>query len=610
MILVSDPAQTHADYKPNRIPYSKKLKLHCATNDIKLAAESIVVFACPRCEFEAAKMNALRTHVQQEHKLDMCTTCMRRRKVFPREQRLYDEKGLRAHKKRGDPPTGDEAAIPPHVRCGLCNEWFLDEDDLYLHQPQAHVKCQVCRRQGKDEWLKDDRKLLEHYREEHIVCTEPDCTLDGLENVFINEIDFQAHILKAHSSGRDRRQARLVNLDIRYQSGRSESGPPTSSVSTGTSHSRADASESKNEGDEFPALNGREPQQAVSWSFHGDAAAQNRQLMAALRATLGDEGLRQFRAMSASYRDGECSAEEYYRHFCELFVGTSAPVSMIWMNLVGLLPDFNKRTELYEVHHKAVREGRRFDALQSSNGGADAGQKEEAAEPPQPARSGQRRQRERTRNARRGRGEGAQSADAEQKLDDDSVAALTDRLQNLRLDDVCQAFQTWAAALALLLTKKSAGVTLQPEDLRLSEADEQALQAATQKANLGEMVQMAFLHRLGFNPAKRTAIAEKVRAALSNDATNKDCLKEDAALQSLLEECSPRELFLLRKYARAAATARPDPPPVAAQAPPAEAAAALAATQQSEEHASGQSEASGRKKTKRKEKQLLMKIGL
>src|SRR5690554_381815 len=120
VILASDATRLHSTYKSNRLVYSKKLKVHCENNDLKQLAESLPAFACSRCGFEATKMSALRTHLQQEHKVDMCTTCARRRKVFPRDQRLYDEKSLRMHKKKGDPPRGNEVGIPMHVRCGLC----------------------------------------------------------------------------------------------------------------------------------------------------------------------------------------------------------------------------------------------------------------------------------------------------------------------------------------------------------------------------------------------------------------------------------------------------------------------------------------------------------
>ena len=72
---------------------------------------------CPICLDSSFDTNAdLMNHVKETHGKVFCVTCLRERKVFPHEQRLYTETDLRRHIAEGDPPIGDEGAIKPHKK--------------------------------------------------------------------------------------------------------------------------------------------------------------------------------------------------------------------------------------------------------------------------------------------------------------------------------------------------------------------------------------------------------------------------------------------------------------------------------------------------------------
>ena len=72
---------------------------------------------CPVCLDSSFDTNAdLMNHVKEAHGKVFCVTCLRERKVFPHEQRLYTETDLRRHIAEGDPPIGDEGAIKPHKK--------------------------------------------------------------------------------------------------------------------------------------------------------------------------------------------------------------------------------------------------------------------------------------------------------------------------------------------------------------------------------------------------------------------------------------------------------------------------------------------------------------
>ena len=72
---------------------------------------------CPICLKDSFDTNAqLMNHAKEVHGKVFCVTCLRDRKVFPHEQRLYTETDLRRHIAEGDPAIGDEGAIEPHKK--------------------------------------------------------------------------------------------------------------------------------------------------------------------------------------------------------------------------------------------------------------------------------------------------------------------------------------------------------------------------------------------------------------------------------------------------------------------------------------------------------------
>src|SRR3546814_18699849 len=84
------------------------------------------------------------------------------------------------------------------------------------------------------------------------------------------------------------------------------------------------------------------------------------------------------------------------------------------------------------------------------------------------------------------------------------------------------------------------------------------------------------------------------------------CIKNDDDLLAILESCSPRELFLLRKYARAVPTARPPTTDATMAAPAVPAQAAAPAP--TEQHQPQQPEKDVHNKPKPTGKQLMIKI--
>ena len=86
---------------------------------------------CPICVAECEEKaqcfstNAnLYDHALKNHGKMFCMTCLRERKVFYHNQRLYTEEDLKRHYREGDPPVGDEGAIEPHKRANAARNFL------------------------------------------------------------------------------------------------------------------------------------------------------------------------------------------------------------------------------------------------------------------------------------------------------------------------------------------------------------------------------------------------------------------------------------------------------------------------------------------------------
>lgn len=84
----------------------------------------------------------------------------------------------------------------------------------------------------------------------------------------------------------------------------------------------------------------------------------NQMLIEKIRGLLGYDKTKfdEFKAVSGKFRKGDCSAAEYYAHCCELF---ATNFSQVFLELVDLLPDEERKNELLSVHQDAKIKAKR-----------------------------------------------------------------------------------------------------------------------------------------------------------------------------------------------------------------------------------------------------------
>lgn len=345
VVIADNGVKSFSDYNISSMRTSAKFENTYFDSRQQLKGfEDLYAIACPQCCIKYPSKHDLITHCRKDHNLHFCKVCLSRRKgVVVRQQRLYTHAELRAHLKYGDAARGSEGPIPVHPTCNLCNEKYIyDADDRAFHMIEKHVCCQLCRRKNIEEWLTNDERLVEHYQAAHLTCDDPMCCAAPMENVYDNEISFQAHMLKVHGdkikSKELLKKTQRVNISFERRPGSNTTMLTAQTYVAG-----------------YQDIN-----------FDDDPREQNRVLMNEIRKLKGDDGFVTFRDISGDFFRGGISTDAYYERFCEMFRGCSTTAS-IWMLLVSSLPNADLRNDLYRVHYESVRDGGGFNVGRSSS---------------------------------------------------------------------------------------------------------------------------------------------------------------------------------------------------------------------------------------------------
>ena len=148
---------------------------------------------CNICNVVKRDVKSLRSHLINEHKLQMCQLCIDFKHSFPSEQKIYTQQEYEMHLKKGD-GDGSEG----HPNCEFCKRRYYDKNALFLHLQRDHFECHICVRYGVQfKYYNKYENLEDHFREEHILCEEPSC-LEKRYVVFSNEIDYSSHMVQYH----------------------------------------------------------------------------------------------------------------------------------------------------------------------------------------------------------------------------------------------------------------------------------------------------------------------------------------------------------------------------------------------------------------------------
>ncbi|XP_024128436.1 E3 ubiquitin-protein ligase ZNF598 [Oryzias melastigma] len=234
----------------------------------------LMLSECPRCP-EAkifCTFEDLEQHMRKQHELFCCKLCTKHLKIFSHERKWYNRKELARHRAHGDP---DDTSHRGHPLCKFCDDRYLDNDELLKHLRRDHYFCHFCDADGSQEYYSDYQYLSEHFRESHYLCEEGRCATEQFTHAFRSEIDYKAHKAAAHSKNRaEARQNRQIELQFNYaprQQRRNEG------MVTG---------EDYEEMRQHRGGRGRPPGGQKSWRYSREREEEDRQVEAALRASM------------------------------------------------------------------------------------------------------------------------------------------------------------------------------------------------------------------------------------------------------------------------------------------------------------------------------------
>lgn len=156
-------------------------------------------------------IDQLRAHLFHQHKLLMCNLCLKGRKVFICEQKLYTKAQLDQHKSTGDSEVdgteSERGGFMGHPFCEFCRNPFYGDNELFMHMSTEHFKCFICEKQhpGQYDYFRNYNDLESHFRQEHFLCENENC-LEEKFIVFQTEAEMKRHNTLKHAGNMSRSQ--------------------------------------------------------------------------------------------------------------------------------------------------------------------------------------------------------------------------------------------------------------------------------------------------------------------------------------------------------------------------------------------------------------------
>ncbi|KAJ2518493.1 hypothetical protein H4217_003300 [Coemansia sp. RSA 1939] len=237
VIHTSNSGTTFDELSKRPLPYTdKNLNIKFDSKEAYNVAMHTLQFNCPirKCNYvDSEGWKGLKSHVRGEHAKSFCDLCLKNKKSFAEEHKLFTKAQLRVHYSRGD-----SVGFTGHPQCEFCDTSFYDNDQLFDHCRKRHEQCFICVRNGagRQVYYPNYDALEEHYDSAHFLCKDTTC-LQKKFVVFENDIDLQGHQLSehggSHASQRARREAKQVNLNFQYTTARGDG-----STSNGSSRDR------------------------------------------------------------------------------------------------------------------------------------------------------------------------------------------------------------------------------------------------------------------------------------------------------------------------------------------------------------------------------------
>lgn len=254
VILSSDTSFGIEEYNLSRLQSKRDLGIFFADWTVYEMVEQLFEYRCwmyecsgdQNCNF--LTLEDLKQHLWQMHRRKFCQVCLYSRKVFLKEQLLYDPDDLDRHVQQGDSSDCLGRKLPaldPHPRCDFCKKNFFNKEEIQEHMQKYHQLCGLCQKLGwPNQYFQDYGYLSLHYQEDHYVCMHPACKTENLRLIaFADADELRLHELQEHqdhSNQKARKQATKLTLAIGTASYASQQ-QNRQSGNSGASSSRAEA---------------------------------------------------------------------------------------------------------------------------------------------------------------------------------------------------------------------------------------------------------------------------------------------------------------------------------------------------------------------------------
>lgn len=178
---------------------------------------------------------------------------------------------------------------------------LFDYDALELHLHESHVRCEICAKMNRIEWMVDMAALLAHNAKVHSVCPHAQCSESSI--AFATRDEYVRHMQEIHG---DRTLVGSFTVD-----------PAT--------------------------LEDAEP------TPREKAIELNRRFMRRLRTVFDDrpEVIQQLSAHARGLIEGKINCRDFYVVFGQL---CGEMKNVIFTDMVAIMPDPRKRAELLRLH--------------------------------------------------------------------------------------------------------------------------------------------------------------------------------------------------------------------------------------------------------------------
>lgn len=190
-MLVGSKKSARQQWRAPEIPVS----VFYIGDDVKRKMDNLLSNKCQKCSQRFETFGELKRHYAQ-HGDVLCSECVRNKKDFWNEIKLYKARTLRDHK------NGDlnEEGFSGHVFCIHCKIYLFDSGDAKQHCNLKHQLCHVCDMLGtKHQYFSGLEDLEAHYNNAHYCCTFQACRANKCY-VFPYQTELFEHLTRFHGT--------------------------------------------------------------------------------------------------------------------------------------------------------------------------------------------------------------------------------------------------------------------------------------------------------------------------------------------------------------------------------------------------------------------------